>query len=130
MKHIFTALLIALVCMVALPSMAQEKAPELKFETLRHDLGTIHEKDGKVTVEFPFTNDGNANLVITSAYASCGCTTPKYPEGPIAPGAKGVITVTYSPAGRPGEIGSTVTVRSNDKKNKKVTLRLTGLVVP
>ena len=43
---------------------------------------------------------------------------------------KGVIKVTYLPKGRPGEFEKTVKVRTNSKKNKKVVLKISGVVVP
>ena len=77
-----------------------------------------------------FVNDGDTPLVIISANATCGCTRPKYPTDPVKPGGKGVIKVTYLPKGRPGEFEKTVKVRTNSKKNKKVVLKISGVVVP
>ena len=48
----------------------------------------------------------------------------------MKPGGKGVIKVTYLPKGRPGEFEKTVKVRTNSKKNKKVVLKISGVVVP
>lgn len=81
-------------------------------------------------MEFPFVNDGDTPLVIISATASCGCTQPKYPTEPIKPGKKGVIKVTYLPQGRPGEFDKLIKVRTNAKNGKKVSLKITGVVVP
>ena len=75
-------------------------------------------------------HDGDTPLVIISANATCGCTRPKYPTDPVKPGGKGVIKVTYLPKGRPGEFEKTVKVRTNSKKNKKVVLKISGVVVP
>ncbi len=123
-------LILLMACLALTPAMAADKVPAVKFETQRQDVGTIYEKKGKVSVEYQFTNTGDAPLVIISCSASCGCTKPEYPQEPIAPGKSGVIKVTYNPQNRPGEINSAITVRTNDKKNRKITLRLTGLVVP
>ena len=40
------------------------------------------------------------------------------------------LKVTYLPKGRPGEFNKTVTVKTNSKKHKKVTLRIKGFVTP
>ncbi|HRN05005.1 MAG TPA: DUF1573 domain-containing protein, partial [Muribaculaceae bacterium] len=92
--------------------------------------GNIKENGGPVSYEFVFTNEGESPLVIVSATASCGCTMPRYPKAPIASGKTEKIRVTYLPKGRPGEFNKSVKVRTNDPKNKKVTLRISGVVVP
>ena len=108
---------------------AAKNGADIKFENTVHDFGIIHESKGKVTCTFKFTNTGTDPLIILSASATCGCTKPKYPTEPIAPGESGEISVTYNPAHRQGEITSVVKVKTNSKKNKKVMLKLTGNVV-
>ena len=61
---------------------------------------------------FEFTNTGDAQLVISDVKSSCGCTVPKKPDGPIAPGASGTIEVKYDTK-RVGPIRKTITVYSN-----------------
>ncbi|MDE7152852.1 MAG: DUF1573 domain-containing protein [Muribaculaceae bacterium] len=124
MKRYFLAALTAL--LLAATMFAEGKA-NAQFKDKTHNFGTIREADGPVTTEFPFTNDGDAPLVIVSAVASCGCTSPEYPRKPVQPGESGVIKVTYDPAGRPGEFSKTITVRTPDKRIK---LRIKGNVIP
>lgn len=102
----------------------------ITFDETSHDFGVIREKDGSVTHTFEFTNTGDAPLLVLSASASCGCTRPEYPQKPIKPGKKDKITVTYNPKGRPGEFSKNVTIRTNAKGKKKVTLKIKGNVVP
>lgn len=107
------------------------KAPaSIVFAEKKHDFGNIREDGGPASYEFVFTNEGETPLVIISATASCGCTMPHYPKAPISPGKSGKIRVTYLPKGRPGEFDKSVKVRTNDPKNKKLTLRISGVVVP
>lgn len=101
----------------------------IKFTTKTHDFGTIQEKDGNVTAKFEFTNEGDSPLLITRATATCGCTTPEHPKKPLRPGEKGEITVTYHAKGRPGTFDKSIYVYSNDTKNEKVLLTITGNVV-
>ena len=109
----------------------EEKAPaSVVFAERSHDFGNIKEDGGPVSYEFVFTNEGETPLVIISATASCGCTMPRYPKAPVAPGKSEKIRVTYLPKGRPGEFAKTVKVRTNDPKNKRVTLKISGVVVP
>lgn len=100
----------------------------IRFEEYSYDFGIVDEKGGPVTHEFVFYNDGDASIAIREATATCGCTRPEYPQKPIAPGKKGVIKVTYNPAGRPGPIDRMVTVKTTGSP-KKVLLKLKGSVV-
>ncbi len=131
MRNILKLLLISLIC-CAIPTAlrAESKSPAIEFEQQQIDMGTLHAKNGKADFTFDFVNKGDAPLVIISATASCGCTQPKYPDAPLAPGQKGTISVSYNPMGKCGEVSSTITLRTNDKKHKKVVLRLKGTVVP
>lgn len=124
MKHI-TATLLALLFALA----AAAAGPQIKFETQKQDFGTVRQSDPQVTLTYEFTNTGDEPLVIISAKASCGCTRPHYPDAPIAPGEKGKITLKFNPRNQFGEISKSVTVRTNDKKHKKLTLRLSGVVI-
>ena len=129
MKKILTALLAA--GAVLLASAAKPAGtPAIEFSETAHDFGTIREDGGNVSCEFAFKNTGDAPLLIVNATASCGCTRPNYPKQPVAPGKTGIIKVTYHPKGRPGEFDKTVTVRTNVKDQKKVTLKITGVVLP
>ncbi len=101
----------------------------IKFTTSSHDFGTIQEKDGDVTARFEFTNVGDSPLLITRATATCGCTTPEHPKKPLRPGEKGEIVVTYHAKGRPGPFDKSINVYSNDTKNERVLLTITGNVV-
>lgn len=101
----------------------------MQFSEKVHDFGTVKEKGGPVSVEFPFTNTGNANLVIYRAKAECGCTTPEYSDAPIAPGKSGTIKITYNPLGQPGAFEKTITVWTNGKPGK-VHLKIRGTVMP
>lgn len=68
-------------------------AAEMSFNTKDHDFGTI-EQDGNGTYMFLFTNTGKEPLVIKEAHGSCGCTVPKWPHDPVAPGQQDTIKVT------------------------------------
>lgn len=116
---------------IAIPaaSDAAGKKAKIGFTEYRHDFGNVKEKDGAVSHEFTFSNEGDGNLIIIDATATCGCTRPEYPKHPIAPGKKGKIKVTYNPAGRPGPIDRTVTVKTNGSP-KKVRLKIVGNVIP
>jgi len=107
---------------------AQQKFPQIKFDSTSIDYGTIENgSDGERV--FSFTNTGNADLIITNVKSSCGCTIPKKPEGPIAPGEHSEIVVRYDTK-RVGPFRKTITVSTNQEDNPIIALKLKGIVLP
>ena len=103
---------------VAMISNEVKAQAKMDFKKELHDYGNI--KNGaNGTCTFEFTNTGNAPLIISNATGSCGCTVPTWPKEPIAPGAKGEITVKYDTK-RTGEFTKTVTLTSNATETSKV----------
>jgi hypothetical protein len=102
--------------------------PEISFEETNFDFGMIKE-GAKVTHSFKFKNTGKADLIIGDARGNCGCTVPKYPTQPIAPGESGVIDVEFNSAGKHGKQNKTVTLVTNTIPSTKV-LTITGEVNP
>ncbi|MDD5507854.1 MAG: DUF1573 domain-containing protein [Bacteroidales bacterium] len=99
--------------------------PEISFDKLVHDYGTI-ELNGNGNCQFTFTNTGKEPLVLTNVRSSCGCTVPSWPKEPILPGKSGVIDVKYNTS-RAGVINKSVVVTSN-AKTATVTLQIKGEV--
>jgi len=108
-------------------SKNKSKVPAFRFEVETHDFGSIMQGD-KVSYAFKFTNTGNADLLISEAHASCGCTVPDYPKTPVAPGKEGVINVTFNSQGKSGMQHKEVTIVANTIPNTKV-LVITGEVM-
>ncbi len=105
-----------------------QSGAQIEFSKEVHDYGTIkYGADGTCT--FEFKNTGNSPLIIQNAKGSCGCTVPEWPKEPIAPGAKGTITVRYDTK-RPGAINKSVTIQSNAVNEPTATLRIKGNVLP
>ena len=120
---------IALIFIIGLFSLnvsAQEKQAKIEFKTETIDYGEIVKGSNGIRV-FEFTNTGDAPLIISRVYSSCGCTIPKKPEAPIMPGEKGIIEVKYNTE-RLGPIRKTITVYSNAKQSIKA-IKIKGLVV-
>jgi hypothetical protein len=115
MKSVMLSIMFVAVAMISNEVKAQAK---MDFKKELHDYGNI--KNGaNGTCTFEFTNTGNAPLIISNATGSCGCTVPTWPKEPIAPGAKGEITVKYDTK-RTGEFTKTVTLTSNATETSKV----------
>ena len=111
-----------------IPAFAQETGAQINFETTTIDYGTIaNGSDGERV--FNFTNSGNKDLIIQNVQSSCGCTIPKKPEGPIAPGESSEIIVKYDTK-RTGPFRKTITVTTNLELNSIVALKIKGTVLP
>lgn len=107
-----------------------EGAPQLEFEAMSHDFGTIIDTQ-VVSFDFKFTNKGSGKLVFTKQpHASCGCTTPQLTKLEYAPGESGVITVSYKPAGRRGAQAQNVTLDTNDPLKQNLKLEIKANIEP
>ncbi len=116
--------LMALVAFIGFTAQAQQAKISFKEDTV--DYGAIAKGSDGVRV-FEFTNTGDAPLIISDVKSSCGCTVPKKPDGPIAPGASSTIEVKYD-TNRVGPIRKTVTVYSNASE-PMVALKIKGEVL-
>jgi hypothetical protein len=110
-----------------LPEKAEEKRvapadgkyPVITFSKKEHDFGDINKND-KVTYSFDFTNTGRADLLITDAHGSCGCTVPEYPKEAIKPGQSEKIEVSFDPKGKTGAQHKTVTLMTNTEAGAEI----------
>lgn len=97
------------------------------FKKTTYSFGNI--KQGvPATTEFPFVNKSNKSLIIETAVAECGCTTPEYPKAPILKGKPAVIKVTYN-AENPGKFTKRVTVKFANIA-EPIVLTIEGVVTP
>ncbi len=79
------------------------------FTATTYSFGKI-KQHVPASTEFSFTNNTGKPLIVETATAECGCTTPDYPKTPIPQGKTGVIKVTYN-AENPGKFTKRVTVK-------------------
>ncbi len=87
-------------------------APVMEFEKEIFDFGTIAQGE-KVNFIYKFTNTGDADLIISSAKGSCGCTVPDWPKQPIAPGEVSEIKVVFNSDGKSGNQHKDVSINAN-----------------
>ena len=103
-----------------------QQGPQITFEKEVHDYGKIPQgADG--TVEFTFTNTGNAPLILSNAKGSCSCTVPQWPKEPISPGKSAKLVVKYDTK-RVGAINKSVTITSNASNEPTKVIRIKGYV--
>jgi hypothetical protein len=101
-------------------------ADAVKFTELTYDFGKI-KQNVPVNHDFTFTNVSNGPIVIESAIASCGCTTPVKPEGAVPKGKESKINAGFN-AANPGPFNKTITVKVAGI-DAPVQLRITGDVL-
>src|SRR5688572_27672382 len=94
------------------------KYPVMTFEKTSHNFGKITQGE-VVEYEFRFKNTGDADLIITNAKSTCGCTVPDWPKQPIRPGESGNIKVKFSSEGKdPGQTIKPITITANTNPNQ------------
>ena len=107
------------------PSTKAIASPKITWVKDSYDFGEIPQ--GKpVTVDFSFTNNGDAPLLISEVVPSCGCTASDYPKEPIPAGKSSTIKITYN-ANAMGAFSKSITVKSNDQEAVKM-LTIKGTV--
>jgi hypothetical protein len=97
--------------------VTQKKAEDyVKFKEMTYNFGKI--KQGvPVLHDFIFANISAQPVVVESATAVCGCTTPTHPQGAIAVKGSDKITAGFN-AAAPGPF------------TKPITVKLAGVDVP
>lgn len=103
--------------------------PDIKFDEETHDFGRITQGE-KVAFGFKFKNTGGANLIISSANGSCGCTIPEYPKKPILPGEEAIINVVFASEGKSGVVEKSVTIVTNCEPSTKIIYIKANIIVP
>lgn len=95
------------------------EAAKMVFEEMAFDFGEIKEGESVEHV-FKFKNTGKSPLNITNARGNCGCTVPKWPKEPLAPGEAGEIRVVFNSTGKKGIQEKDVYITANTIPNKTV----------
>lgn len=103
--------------------------PNIEMLETSYNFGEIQQGES-VTHDFILKNTGEADLIISAAKGSCGCTVPEWPKNPIAKGEDAVIKVTFNSAGKSGKQNKTVTLVTNAIPNTKVLTINGNVIVP
>jgi len=98
----------------------------VKFKELTYNFGKI-KKDVRVEHEFAFSNISEKPVVIESAFGSCGCTTPVWPQAPIAKGKTDKLVAGFT-APAVGPFTKTITVKLAGVESP-MNLTITGEVL-
>jgi len=128
-------IVLAVAAMIAFTGVFAQTAPVatvkkadnfVKFKDVAHDFGKI-KQSVPVTYSFVFSNITDKPVVIESATASCGCTTPVKPEAPIAKGKEDKITAGFNAAAA-GPFNKTIYVKVAGV-DQPMELKITGEVL-
>ena len=103
--------------------------PNIEMLETSYNFGEIQQGES-VTHDFILKNTGDADLLISAAKGSCGCTVPQWPKTPIAKWEEAAIKVTFNSAGRSGKQNKTVTLVTNAIPNTKVLTINGNVIVP
>ena len=105
---------------------AKKKKATITFKTLTIERNNIPYGSDE-TFTFTFKNTGKEPIIISNVQTSCGCTTAKKPEAPVAPKKSADISVKYDTK-RVGQFTKTITVTSN--VSEPIVLTIKGTVLP
>lgn len=114
--------LILALTLMACPVLAADA--RISFDTKELTFPSVREGQN-ITVEFPFSNTGDAPLEIISINNSCGCTTAEYTKSTL-PGQRGMVRVILDTSDIVGAFRKTSVVKTNDPSNPVVTLVMVG----
>ncbi len=102
---------------------------EIKFETPTYKFEPVVEGE-KVEYAFKFKNPSEYPLKLVKVKPACGCTAADYPKDFVKPGGEGQIKSILKTRGYSGKIKKTISITTNSKKQKNVTLAFEGEVIP
>ena len=106
--------------------VAKPVKPAVEFKTMTIDRQNIP-YGADETFTFEFKNNSKTPLIISNVQTSCGCTTAKKPEAPVAPKKSDAISVKYDTK-REGPFTKTITVTTN--LGEPIVLTIKGSVTP
>ena len=84
----------------SLNSMAQI-GPKATFDTLRFDFGKVKQGENPSHF-FNFYSSGDVPFIIEEVKTTCSCTASDWPKGPVNPGEKSSVKVTFDTEGKIG----------------------------
>lgn len=93
-RGIFCLKTFLLTLLIILGGKDLQAQAKIKFEDAKKNFGFVT-KGEIVSIEYNFTNEGTAPLIITESKVECSCTSVEFPKQPIAPKQIGKIIVKF-----------------------------------
>lgn len=110
------------------PPDAARGRPKLVFAKTSLAFGEV--VAGVLPMEFPYRNEGTADLHLGAIQVSCGCTAAKPSAEVVPPNGSGTLKVSFDGKQSNGPVSKTVTVASDDPEHPSLTLSFTATVLP
>jgi hypothetical protein len=105
---------------------AAPNTPQIQFDHLIVDLGTVPSVGEPVQFEFPFRNTGTADLEIADVRPECSCIKKEISSSKIAPEKTGSIKLSYHVQPDNGTFLHDILVTTNDPQLSGVLLNASG----
>jgi hypothetical protein len=121
--RLFFAIIIAMNSAFILTGGAEFSFKDHTFKFPDTHAGVLLEHD------FPFTNTGDAPLIIADYKVACSCTKITFPKEPVLPGQSGNIHLTFDTNGKYGFQSRKILINSNASK-KPLELKFKVTVIP
>jgi hypothetical protein len=122
---------IALALLLAARPLSSQSAktagPRISIEPAEHDFGPARQ-DQKLVYDFVVVNTGDQELSLLKIATSCGCTAALPAERVVPPGGSTTLTVTLETRKYKGVLERSVSVASNDKRQRVATVRVKAFV--
>ncbi|MBO6168615.1 MAG: DUF1573 domain-containing protein [Bacteroidales bacterium] len=109
-------------------TLALSGGPAVKFDSMVKDFGAQSRSINELSCDFTFTNTSSKSVSVRYAVPNCSCTTARWTQGEIAPGASGVVSVTYIRERYSSSFEKLISVFFTGEK-KPVILRISGSFV-
>ena len=105
---------LCVVCSLSNSLIAQVLSRDLVFEERVFNFGTIREKDGKISHTFYFSNTGKKPVTVSDVNTGCSCVGNVLRKGPVKPGEKAALTITFDPGYKSGFFSKEIIVFSEN----------------
>jgi len=114
---------------VALTTPAAGTSPAAELPVRFHNFGTVKQSQ-VASWSFEIANRGNASLVISSGYTTCGCTTAELSTAEIPADKSGLVTVYFDPQhASPGSVVRRgVILETNDPQRPQIEIWIQATV--
>lgn len=109
-------IVLIIVSCISVTLRAQELSQTLVFEERVYNFGTINEKDGKVSHTFYFRNTGKKPVTVTDVNTGCSCVGNVLRKGPVKPGERTALTITFDPSYKSGFVSKEIFIFSEGGK--------------
>lgn len=109
-------IVLIIVSCISVTLRAQELSQSLVFEERVYNFGTINEKDGKVSHTFYFRNTGKKPVTVTDVNTGCSCVGNILRKGPVKPGERTALTITFDPSYKSGFVSKEIFIFSEGGK--------------